>query len=388
LLDYFLFVCYYRTAMKHEPIQTQEQLGARIAEARQAAGLTQAELASRVELDRTSLSRVETGNRRVDVVELAAIARALGRPVESFLHLPSPAVVSQREASGSGEAQPRIDALAEELASDVDLLLDLGVLKPPSRFKLQSAVTSLEHAEGAAQEVRRWLGCPTEPLLDLPALAERLALVSVAVQLVGDVPDGLYINRGQLGVAWLDGGQPAGRRRFTLAHELGHHLLEDEYRIDWQVGEDETERIVNAFAIHLLLPRRGVQGRWRDLATLEQEARSRAISIAASYGASWSATCAQLQRFELITGDEYAKLASEQPRRGEFVALGVTAPVELAPPFVSSLLSSATVRAHRRGKLSAGRALELLRGTLQEEDLPIPEEAPLDSFAQDLEPLD
>lgn len=61
-------------------------LGRRIAEARAMAGMTQASLAGAISLDRTAVSKIESGRRQVTSLELAAIARNLGRPIEWFLH--------------------------------------------------------------------------------------------------------------------------------------------------------------------------------------------------------------------------------------------------------------------------------------------------------------
>ncbi|WP_312404522.1 helix-turn-helix transcriptional regulator [Brevundimonas sp.] len=47
-------------------------------EARQAAGLTQAELAAKVGKDQSFVSIIERGQRRVDVLEFVALARAMG----------------------------------------------------------------------------------------------------------------------------------------------------------------------------------------------------------------------------------------------------------------------------------------------------------------------
>lgn len=53
-------------------------LGRRIGEARQAAGLTQQEVASSVRLTPSVVSKIERGERRLDPVELARFARLYG----------------------------------------------------------------------------------------------------------------------------------------------------------------------------------------------------------------------------------------------------------------------------------------------------------------------
>lgn len=56
-----------------------------MAAARKAAGVTQASLARDAELDRTAVSKIESGRRAISSLELVAIARALGRPLQWFL---------------------------------------------------------------------------------------------------------------------------------------------------------------------------------------------------------------------------------------------------------------------------------------------------------------
>lgn len=56
-----------------------------LVEARQASGLTQAELAARVGKDQSFVSIIERGQRRVDVLEFAALARAMeADPLQLF----------------------------------------------------------------------------------------------------------------------------------------------------------------------------------------------------------------------------------------------------------------------------------------------------------------
>lgn len=56
-----------------------------LAAARKEAGLTQAELAERIGRKQAHISIIETGVRRVDLIEFCALAKAIGRdPVDLF----------------------------------------------------------------------------------------------------------------------------------------------------------------------------------------------------------------------------------------------------------------------------------------------------------------
>lgn len=64
-----------------------EALCEALIEARKAAGLTQADLANRLRCHQSFVARVESGERRVDVVELIVLARALEADASKILGL-------------------------------------------------------------------------------------------------------------------------------------------------------------------------------------------------------------------------------------------------------------------------------------------------------------
>lgn len=58
---------------------------ATLVEARKDTGMTQVELSNRLKRPQSFISKIEQGQRRLDVIEFCAIARALGRdPVALF----------------------------------------------------------------------------------------------------------------------------------------------------------------------------------------------------------------------------------------------------------------------------------------------------------------
>ena len=65
-----------------------QHLVAVLVEARREAGLTQTELAERIGKDQKFISLIERSQRRVDVIEFCALARALGaEPVSLYSEL-------------------------------------------------------------------------------------------------------------------------------------------------------------------------------------------------------------------------------------------------------------------------------------------------------------
>lgn len=58
---------------------------ARLREARERAGLTQVEVAKRLRVPQSYVSKCESGERRVDVIELAALAGLYRKPLAYFV---------------------------------------------------------------------------------------------------------------------------------------------------------------------------------------------------------------------------------------------------------------------------------------------------------------
>lgn len=62
----------------------QEKVGQRIRKLRRQLGISQEELASRANLDRTYITSVERGKRNISVVNLEKLANALGVSLKTF----------------------------------------------------------------------------------------------------------------------------------------------------------------------------------------------------------------------------------------------------------------------------------------------------------------
>lgn len=65
----------------------QEALCEALIEARKAAGLTQSDLAERLLCHQSLVARIESGERRIDVVELIVLVRAIGTTALSILEV-------------------------------------------------------------------------------------------------------------------------------------------------------------------------------------------------------------------------------------------------------------------------------------------------------------
>ncbi len=375
-------MCYFRTMV--DAATGWAEVGARIAQARKVAQLSQAELASAVQLDRTAITKLEAGERKLDSLELVRIARTLKRSIDWFLSPPLPAVVRRRERRASTD-ESRADAVLEGLARDVKLLVALGLLAPPAPPPLL-VVDSVERAEQAARQLRRRLGLQAGAVWELLRVSEALGCYAFSLDLDDEARDGAYLRLDVGGVALINGRNPSGRRRFTLMHELGHHLLADDFSTEWIVGDDgdDRERLINAFVIHVLLPREACVSRWGDLAG-GVDPRGAAIALAAEFGVSWSAVLLQLKNLGLLEGSVHDRLLAQRPTRAEHLEAGVVLREELPAPTLSPRFVQAVLKATRQQKISRSRALELLRGTLAADELPPGDKVPVEAMREQFE---
>jgi Zn-dependent peptidase ImmA (M78 family)/transcriptional regulator with XRE-family HTH domain len=358
---------------------TWQQVGARLAEARKTARLSQAELAEAVRLDRTAITKLEAGERKLDSLELARLAEVLQRPIEWFIRPSPPAAVSRRKSRDLTD-ESQADVLLDSLARDVTLLMELRLLEPQPPFQ-PLGVESVASAEAAARDLRKHLGLPPGPVWELQAMAERVGLFCFSLDLQDEKLDGSYLRLEHGGCAVVNGRQPSGRRRFTLVHELGHHILADDFSTEWIVGSDgeDRERLINAFAIHFLMPRESLTPRWQQLGGNEEPYRA-ALVLGAEYGVSWTAVLRHLCNLEFIDSKTHERLKVMRPSRADYLEWGVSVREDLAPAAVPPRFAQAVVRAYKRHKVSAARALELLHGTLRAAELPAEDKVPLESM--------
>jgi len=348
-----------------------ELLGQRLAEARELAGMTQESVARQLGLDRAAISNLERGDRNLRVPELVALAEILGRPLSYFVDPPVPAAVSRRATPHADHASTRaLDVEIDQFAGDVRTLLDLGLLAPADRDPAARVPRSHAEAERAAGLFRAKAGLDGGPIQDLGRSCEHFGLFTFAATLGQTGPDGACVEVSSAAghtaaAAVVNGNADSGRRRMTVAHELGHWLFGDAY--DTQAAGD-NEQMINSFAIHFLAPRAGVTRVWADQSDWSE--RDRALAVGVAFRLSWSATISQLRNLDLIPHQERDRLASQEPRKGDYLRLGLSWTDELQAPYLSPAFIAACLTGYASGSLTGARTLELLHGLLTVEDLP------------------
>lgn len=253
---------------------THESIVEHVRQAIGALPITQADLASRVGMDATALSKSLNGGRHFKSVELASIAEVLGVSVTWLLSLdddmPQPTLVAARVQPAAGpsmiQAQTRIDDFIEIN----DLLIDQGYRpRPPRLDGLLDEVDGMPPAEqghALAGLLRERLGIGHK---DLPPQLNELAEyveaalgIDVAFEPLDSGLDGMSLVRGDFRLALIGSGVSATRQRFTTGHEVCHVLVGDSQslKVDRNVaGPTAPDEVrANAFSAAFLMPRQAI----------------------------------------------------------------------------------------------------------------------------------
>jgi transcriptional regulator with XRE-family HTH domain len=345
-------------------------IGERVRESRIAAGLSQDDLARRVDLERTKIAKIEAGDRRVDALELARLSSVLRVPMSHFLHQ-RPQVLSRRAElvddtdSDAARHSYQIEASLLAWLRDVRQLAELGTLRLGTPLTYPGPVADVEAARKAALWTRDRLQLGNGPIETLMSVCERAGQLVLVTDLPGE---GASLVDGDIAVAVVSRQHDPGRRRTTAAHELGHLVLGDEYSSDLGVASSRADRegAVDAFAAELLLPtdvvaKEAVDGNPRDALT----------RLAASYRTSWSLAVRQACRAGIIESSQAAKWRSVVPTRAELrEALGWAPQADLETVQVPPSYAHAVMQAWKEDFVTSQRAVELMHGQIRIDDLP------------------
>ncbi|MFK4149071.1 helix-turn-helix domain-containing protein [Streptomyces sp. NPDC004065] len=355
------------------------EIGARVAEARQERGVTQAQLAATIGLDRTALAKIESGSRRVAAVELVAIARELGRRVEWFVTETPPALASYRRAQ-PGAAVQVIDTELDALVRDAEFVASHCPELVAGQPSTLPHPTTAEGAEELAVTARGLLGLsPDQPAHELSRLVAGVGLLVFSEDLGEGADAGTVLLR-QGGVALINGHWRVGRRRLATAHELGHYLVADEFSLDWRVAATEAsgmEARMDRFARAVLLPREDLRTRWQEwLAIPDENWRDAAVRAASHYETDMATLARRLVEIDLVDKSRADDIRRVQTKQADIVEKNLVVRDELAPVALPRTFEQAVLKLFRREVITAGRALGLLRGTFTESSLPTLPPAP------------
>jgi Zn-dependent peptidase ImmA (M78 family)/DNA-binding XRE family transcriptional regulator len=232
-------------------------LGDRIQRARKAMGLSLRQLAEQIALSHAAIKKYEDNVTTPSSDILIKLAKALRVKVEYFFR-PEIFTLEKIQYRKHADMPDRhLDEITANILDKVERRVELESFFPTPPVKifgmkgLTRKIDNINDIESLANQVRKNWHLGSDPLLDLIDIFEEQGIKVFAIdnELYPKI-DGLYADVNGMPIIVVGNHRPGDRQRFTLAHELGHILLNN------RISENlEIEHCCNRFAGAFLLPR-------------------------------------------------------------------------------------------------------------------------------------
>lgn len=291
-------------------------LGDRIQRARKALGLSLRDLGKQIALSHAAVKKYEDNVVTPSSDVLIKLARALDVKVEYFFRPECFHLESIRYRKHADIPERHLEEITAKILDQIERRVELESLfptPPVQSFSIKSLpkiITQIEDIEKLADQVRDQWDLGLDPIPDLIDIFEERGIKVFEVN-NEQYPkfDGLYAKVNTMPVIVIGDKRPGDRQRFTLAHELGHLLL------DSRLAEGlDIENYCNRFAGAFLLPSQSiitVLGKHRnsieprELALLKQE-----------FGISMTSILHRAEETEIISNKIYRQIRAEFNDRG------------------------------------------------------------------------
>lgn len=337
-------------------------IGARIHRARKAKGMSLRALGDAVGVSQTMIKKYEDGVATPSSAMLLTMARELGVRVEYFLRPPArplEGVAYRKRSRLRGRA---LDALSHHILDLVERRIELESLfptPPTASFSLPEGlpdrIQSLHDVEHVAKVVRSAWQLGADPI---PCLIDLLEVRGIRVFVIAGDPDdrfdGLAATVEGMPVVVVGERWPAERQRFTLAHELGHRVLDGRC-----ASEVDEEAACHRFAGALLMPKESAVA---ALGARRQHLEDREVYLLRlEFGLSMSAVLYRAKDLGIISAGYFADQMRRYGLRGwRRAEPGAGFPSEKAHRFEQLVF-----RAIAEDYIGESKAAELLGRSLQ-----------------------
>ena len=355
-----------------------QQVGERLRIARESKKYTQADVAEKLGIARTTLVAIEKGQRKARIEEIRQLAKLYDLSInellrEEAIHADLAPQFRRFFSSQDDAAEAAAKLLSDLAKAETELENILGVKRlrnyPPERPVLDGDVRT--QAEHDAAELRQRLGLGFNPVTDIITILELELGVRVYIRKLDARISGLFIYDDALGACMLlNASHPKERRKQTAAHEMAHLIsTRRQAELLKERGNENSreERYAAAFARAFLTPARAVMQKFKEVtAGAEKLTRRHIIVLAHYFGVSREAMVRRLEELRLTKQgtwdwfESYGGITDDQARQvlGELVGID-SAKAEASQPTTLRLALLAE-EAFRRGFMSEGQLARML----------------------------
>ncbi len=340
---------------------TNPLVGIRLKALRDDRGLSQDDIAKVLEFnDRQTVSAIEKGDRRAKPEELEKLIEEYALDFDYFtdpFRLVGEGAFSWRQSDCAPAALEAYQKRAGRWLAAFRALTELGDRPGPSERRSLRLWEQSTFEQACAEGERLTVDCNMGdvPALKLPSVMENEYGIIV---LMVDMPEGISgaaCRLPELDAVLVNRQETCGRRNFDLAHEFFHILTWDKMppkpvEVARSNGGDRIEKLANAFASALLMPKRLLErfGEWQILGTSERAQRMRAVA----------------DHFQVSIAALHWRLVSLRMlnRTAEILDCGVSMHDRDGPALAlfSRVFMSAVAKAIEEGEISVARLAKLL----------------------------
>ncbi|GAB7526938.1 helix-turn-helix domain-containing protein [Paraburkholderia sp. 2C] len=226
----------------------------RLHRARKAAGLSLRELGERIGISHAAIKKYEDGFAMPSSDILLRLSRELNVRSEYFFRPALLALEGIEYRKHSSLPKKRLDAITHEVIDQIERRIELENLFPQSPVRcfspvdrLPSAITAIEQIEDVASRVREAWQLGFDPIPDLIDVLETNGVRVFMIDADAEHKfDGLAARVNGMPIVVVGRHWPGDRQRFTLAHELGHLMLEG--RLSRNINDESAcDRFAGAF---------------------------------------------------------------------------------------------------------------------------------------------
>jgi Zn-dependent peptidase ImmA (M78 family)/DNA-binding XRE family transcriptional regulator len=291
-------------------------LGKRIQRARKALGLSLRDLGDQIALSHAAIKKYEDNEVTPSSDVLIKLGKALHVRVEYFFRPERFALENIHYRKHADMPERHLEEITAKILDQVERRVELENLFPTSPVRsfsvknLPKKINHIDEVEKLADQIRNQWNLGFDPIPDLIDILEEQGIKVFGID-NEQYPkiDGLYAEVNGMPVVVVGDQRPGDRQRFTLAHELGHLLLDNRL-----ANGLDIESCCNRFSGAFLLPKQSlinVLGEHRnsieprELSLLKQE-----------FGISMTGILHRVEETEIISNNVYRQLRAEFNERG------------------------------------------------------------------------
>jgi Zn-dependent peptidase ImmA (M78 family)/transcriptional regulator with XRE-family HTH domain len=337
-------------------------IGERIKQARKAAGLSLRALADRAGVTAMAISKYEGGKSTPSSRVLLDLSKALGVRTEYFFRPVKIELQEMKHRKHSRLPKKALDQIEGDVKEQLERFMELEQLLPNGpvqAFKLPehlpAPIATLDEVEAVARDLRTSWGLGIDPIPVLTGMLEERGIKVFQSQAINNRFDGMAATVDGIPVVVVGRGWPGDRQRFTLAHELGHLVLQGRLAPDV-----EEEAAANRFAGAFLAPADEVR---KELGEKRVWLEPRELEVLKkTYGLSMQGWMHRAKDLGILPDTHYVEMRKFFSSRG----WNKTEPGEQYPPERPQLFDQLVYRALGQDLISESKAAELLRMPLTE----------------------